>query len=56
MSLKRSGEGARQDAKSPLPAVAGQADLLTEWREVGLITSSQYATFTRTAKPTAKVH
>ncbi|MFI8815697.1 MULTISPECIES: hypothetical protein [unclassified Streptomyces] len=51
MSAERRGKSARRDAKTPLPSVKGQADLLTEWREIGLITSSQYATFTRTSQP-----
>ncbi|NEB42569.1 hypothetical protein [Streptomyces sp. SID14515] len=50
MSAVRHGKSARRDAKRPVPVVKGQADLLTEWREVGLITPAQYATFTRSPR------
>ncbi|MFB6654863.1 hypothetical protein ACFCZ4_06770 [Streptomyces microflavus] len=50
MSAERRGKSARREAKGHIPAVKGQGDLLTEWREVGLITSSQYVTFTRSTK------
>jgi len=34
--------------------IKGQADLLVEWRESGLITDSQFATFTRTDQNVAE--
>lgn len=37
-----------KNGKSAGPVVVeGQADLLAEWRESGLITDSHYSTFTR---------
>lgn len=54
MPTKRHGKTNRRGVKRPLPAIAGQADLLTEWREVGLITPSQFETFTRTSRSVAK--
>ncbi|MFG3176553.1 hypothetical protein ACGFZC_16015 [[Kitasatospora] papulosa] len=39
-----------QRKKAPT-VIKGQADLLAEWREVGLITPSQFDTFTRTVPP-----
>ncbi|MFJ9234410.1 hypothetical protein ACIRJ3_05420 [Streptomyces anulatus] len=54
MPAEHRGKSARREAKSPLPAVKGQGDLLTEWREVGLITPSQYVTFTRSTQ--ANIH
>ncbi|MFJ7329001.1 hypothetical protein ACIQVN_22515 [Streptomyces cyaneofuscatus] len=47
MSAERRRKSARREAKGHVPVVKGQGDLLTEWREAGLITSSQYVTFTR---------
>lgn len=38
---------------SKCTVIDGQADLLAEWRDTGLITTSQYDTFTRTDLPSA---
>jgi hypothetical protein len=46
--------GTARRTRTSVPVVKGQADLLTEWRETGLITTSQFATFTRTTQPTVK--
>ncbi|MGW1231399.1 hypothetical protein [Streptomyces californicus] len=56
MPAERQRKSARRGVSRPLPVIKGQGDLLTEWREVGLITDYQFETFTRTAKPTSKVH
>ncbi|WP_157876545.1 hypothetical protein [Streptomyces graminilatus] len=39
---------------SAVPVIKGQTDFLAEWRETGLITDAQLATFTRTCQPAAK--
>jgi hypothetical protein len=43
----------RKKAVGPV-IIKGQADLLAEWRESGLITDSQLATFTRTYQHSVK--
>ncbi|WP_340376634.1 hypothetical protein U5640_16950 [Streptomyces sp. SS7] len=40
--------------KAAVPVIKGQTDFLAEWRESGLITDSQFATFTRTCQSTVK--